>query len=40
MLQLKNTEELAKAEMATAIAKEKVYQIERMSEANAHVMRN
>lgn len=36
-IKLKKVEELAKAELAAAIASEKTTQIEKMAEANLHV---
>lgn len=36
-MKLKQVEELAKAEMVSAIAREKAAQIEKMAEANLHV---
>ena len=36
-MKLKKVEELAKAEMVSAIAREKAAQIEKMAEANLHV---
>lgn len=38
-MKLKKVEELAKAELAAAIASEKTSQIEKMTEANLHVSR-
>lgn len=38
-MKLRKVEELAKAELAAAIASEKTSQIEKMTEANLHVSR-